>query len=559
MNNNRSTHRDWLIAIVIAVCAVGVLQIPYALGYLFAPPDKEYTGLLINVEDYSYYAIMLQGYNGAWQYHIQFTPEEHAPAFLYGFYLALGHLARGLNVTIVTAWHGARVVAALILFLVVFGFIGIFLRDPSQRLCAYALAVFGSGFDWVLLPFEHFEIVGGAPVDFRMPEAHLFYTAMTYPHISFCIALLLVSFWLWLKAFRRKQLRYALAVGIVNLAIGIVYPFLIYLVAAVLGAYWLVAVLRARRILWRELGYLALAGVFAAPLYAYYEYVLMTNVVFRAWDAQAVTASPNPLHYLLAYGVMLALAALVFKPFWQASFGSASPSDSPEQGNDFPFLWIWVIIAALLLYAPLNAQRRFLQGLQVPLATLATLGLFTVALPRIEQTRLFRVIAGRPGYTALGLRRLLIVFLLIGMSTANVIVLVRLSAFTAVEQTDALFRPRTEIQAVDWLRDHTARTDLVLGAYWTGSLIPARAGNAVFVGQRYETTRFEEKISLLEKFFDASATDAWREALLSEYHVAYVFVGPRERALGEFDPERAGYLALSYSNAEVRIYRVIFT
>ena len=189
--NNHSTRREWLIALAVAVVAVSMMQIPYALGYWTAPPDTEYTGLLLNVEDYSYDAIMLQGYNGAWEYHIQYTTEPHSPAFLYGFYLALGHLSRVLNVPIVAVWHGARIITALLLFLTLFGFIGLFLRDASHRMFGYLLAIFGSGFDWALFPFEQFNIVGGAPVDFRMPEAHLFYTALTYPHISFGIALLL--------------------------------------------------------------------------------------------------------------------------------------------------------------------------------------------------------------------------------------------------------------------------------------------------------------------------------------------------------------------------------
>jgi hypothetical protein len=35
------------------------------------------------------------------------------------------------------------------------------------------------------------------PVDFRMPEAHLFFTAMTFPHVAVGSLLLLLSFrWL---------------------------------------------------------------------------------------------------------------------------------------------------------------------------------------------------------------------------------------------------------------------------------------------------------------------------------------------------------------------------
>ena len=141
------------------------------------------------------------------------------------------------------------------------------------------------------------------------------------------------------------------------------------------------------------------------------------------------------------------------------------------------------------------------------------------------------------------------------MSTANVIVLLRLSLFTAIEHSDALFRPRTEVQAVDWLRVHTTTADAVFAAYWTGSYIPAKAGNAVFLGQRYETSHFADKMLLLGKFFDVKTSVAWRESLLSQYHIAYVFDGPRERALGDL-PENASYLQPVFSNEAVRIYRV---
>jgi len=96
----------------------------------------------------------------------------------------------------------------------------------------------------------------------------------------------------------------------------------------------------------------------------------------------------------------------------------------------------------------------------------------------------------------------------------------------------------------------------VLSSYWTGSFIPARAGNIVFVGQRYETVHFDEKRTAAVKFFDAATDDAWRVALLREYRIAYVFWGKAERDLGAFDPERASYLQRVFANDEARIYRV---
>jgi hypothetical protein len=544
--------REWMMAFAVALVATSAMQIPYFLGYVLARPNTEYTGLLINIEDVSYYAIMRQGSEGAWRYHIQFTPEEHDPVFVYGFYLALGNLARTINLPIIAMWHLTRIVSTLLLLIIVFYFIATFLGDPFQRCVAYLLTIFGSGLDWVLFPWERFDIVGGAPVDFRMPEVHLFYSALTYPHVTMGIALTLVTFLLWRQAIQTGKLRFAVLTGIVNLAIGIIYPFLIILVGAVMAVHWLYSLSRAKRSL-GESGLFILAFIPPLPLYLYYEYVLMTNAVFRQWDAQAVTQSPNPLHYVLAYGVMLALGAAAMKQSFEGAKTSSSEPDTPPQ---LTILWIWIVVAAILLYAPLNAQRRFVQGIQVPLAIVASVGLFNVVLPWIGKTRFFQVLLKRPGYTTTGLRTFLITLFLIGISTANLVILVRLSIITAIEQPDALFRTISEIQALDWLCDHVAAHDVLLAAYPTAAYVPTRANMTVFVGQRYETSYFDAKLADVDSFFNSAVDDAWREALLARFRIGYVYSGPRERELGNFNPGQATYLQVVYSNSDVTIYRV---
>ena len=231
----------------------------------------------------------------------------------------------------------------------------------------------------------------------------------------------------------------------------------------------------------------------------------------------------------------------------------AAPTVRKEK---FDFLWMWIILAAILLYAPISAQRRFVEGVQVALAIVATAGLYDVILPRLEQTRRFRALAARPGYSMDGLRRLVITFVIVILSMASGVVLLDAVMLTTVQQPDVFFRTRAELQAVNWLRDHTARRDVVLAAYPTGSLIPARAGNAVFVGQRYETNQFADKLAQTDRFFSAQTDDVWRRDLLTRYRVGYVWFGARERALGGFDPTRADYLESLFSYSVTILFRV---
>ncbi len=548
--STRPSMREWLFAFLIAAILTALLQIPYALGYALARPGTEFTGLMVNVEDGSYLSAIGQGIAGAWLYHTPFTTEPHAPAFIEVFYLALGHLARALNLSAVAMWHVARVAADLILFLAVFGFISFFLDSPAQRRIAYLVALLSAGFDLLRLPFDPPSMFEAVPVDLHIPEAHLFFSALTYPHFAISVALVLATFWLLLRALSasgKTQWAYAFGAAVGNVLIGIVYPFLIYLMVAVMGAYYLFLVWRQHQVLWREAAALCLAFAVPAPLFVYYQYALMTNPVLQIWNAQAVTLSPNPIHFVLTYVTLLPFALLTLRPIAQME---------EQRKRATAFLWVWVCAVALLLYTPITQQRRFVEGVQVPLAILATLGLFEVALPWLARTRVFVALSRRPSYSVAGLQRLVTVGWIAVASLTSVYVWLSSVALLAFEQPYPLFRPVVEIQAMDWLGDHTARNASIFSSYWSGSFIPARAGNSVFIGQRDETIHFDDKRRASEKFFAASTDDAWRANLLRQYGIAYLFYGRGERDLGQFDPARASYLQLVFSNDAAQIYRV---
>lgn len=534
------SRREWLIALAVALAALTLAQIPYILGYACARPGMEFTGIIMNPEDaQSYFAKMRVGYDGAWLYTIPFTTEEHAPAFVGGFYLTLGHLARVFNLSLDAMWHTARITADLILFLVTFGFIAYFSSDTRVRWTAYLLAIFGSGLGWVLFLLNQPYWLDTFPVDFKMPEAHLFFTALTFPHVAFGTALILASVWMSARIMARRGWRLAIGAGALNLALAIVYPFLIYLVAAITGIYWLMCAARARRVLWREGFLFALSFAIHLPILLYYANTLATNPIFRVWDAQAITLSPPLPHYLIAFGVFLLLA--LFAP--------------RTSGSDLTLVWAWVIAAALLVYAPLNPQRRFVQGVQIPLAILAAVGFVDVVMPRLAQTRAFQTLAKRPNYSDAGLERLLIVLLLLFASLSNLYVLASASITAALQQPYPLFRPRGESAAIEWLRATTARSQVVLGVYESGNYIAARAGNRVVVGHWAETVDFQEKFDATEKFFNA-VDDAWRRDLLARYRVEYVWFGELEHKSGKFDPAYANDLIQVYANSDLAIFRV---
>ena len=546
------TRREWGIAAAIALAVTAALQIPYALGYVTARAETEYSGLLVNLSDVTYYVAMQLGMQGEWLYRIRFTAEPHAGAFLYTFYLALGHFARVLQMDAMTMWHVSRAFFGFVMFLGVYGFIAYFIDAPTWRRVAFLLALLGAGFDLFALPLDAADPASAVPLDLRMPEAHLFFSAFTYPHYSAAILCMLIVFWSGLRGLTenvstRKWVALAVCGALANVGIVLVYPFLIFLTAGVFGVFFLALLWRAKKILWRKGIWLAMLFVPALPLLVYYERVLAANEIIRLWNEQVVTYSPNAVHYVLTYGLYLVPALW---NVWRVRFGNEA--QAPRR----IFLWIWLGVVAVLLYAPLNAQRRFVEGVQIPLAIVAAIGLCETVMPRVRAARWFQNLAQRPGYSAEGLQRLLLV-LFIGFASLSSFFLYSSAVLTnTVIQPYPFFRSQGELAAMDWLRANAGREDLVFASYYAGAWLPYRADTRAYIGQYYETVHFFEKFHAVEKFFDVSTDDAARQNFLNEMRAAFVFYGPAERAQGKFDPAQSALFERVYGNDSAVIYKI---
>lgn len=584
LQNTQISRREWLWAGLVAVATAVLTLVPYLLGNLLTPDGLVYTQLIMNPEDaQTYWAKMLQGFNGAWLYTIPFTPEPHAPAAIGIFYVWLGQLARLLGLSLTAVWHASRFCASILLFLTTFRFVAAFLPDKQSRWTAYLLALYGSGLGWLLFAIGQRYWLGAFPVDFKQPGAHLFFTALTFPHISLGTTVILLDVLVLRKIGKQKEFtaedaesaeskiaREKLSVlralrgknafssvelaissqwcwvilgGLANVVLGVAYPFLIYIVAGTAVLYYGILVWQQRQILWQTGWQIAVMFLIPAPLYLYYLSVWRSNEVFRLWDVQAGTpAAPWP-HYLVAFGPMLLLAALFW---WKLS----------AKRSEFNVLWIWIFTAALLLYSPLNPQRRFIQGVHVPLALLAAAGLVQIVLPRWQNGRLWQKLIAHPRYETAKLRRFVIMIFLLLMSLSNIYLWVDVSRIAALTQPDLFFRPAAEATTIDWLRENVAETAVVLGSYQTGNYVAAQAGQRVMLGHWAETVDFVGKETAVAQFFSSSTSHNWRQALLAQFDVAYVWFGPREQALGAFDPETAPYLTPVYQNQSIILYAV---
>ncbi len=540
-----SLGKEIIWATAWSLFALALTSLPYLFGFYLSSPEERFGGFVYNVEDCnSYIAKMEQGARGEWLFHISYTSEEHRGALLFIFHILLGKVALLLNLSSIATYHLARLLFGFLLLLAIYVFISYFVHFRALRRISFLLVCFSSGLGWLMVGLKIVPLLGDVPVDFWVPEAFTFLVIYAFPHLALAGVLMLSTFLLLMMAFDKGQIRFSFLAGIACFLLGLIVPFYIFIIYAVLGGYLLALFLR-KGIPFFELKLSAIAVLIPVPVIIYNAYVFSSNPVFRIWAEQNIVLSPHPVHYLLGYGIVGPLAIGGVRYFLKRK---------EERGL---FLVAWVLIVPPLLYAPFNLQRRLIEGFQIPLCILASFGISRYVLPAITRFRLVKALTRFERYTLPKLRRFIVTIIVLVTVPSNLLLLLG-NSLEVAKCEPPIFHDVEELEAINWLKENTSHQDIVLSSYETGNLIPARSGNRVFLGHGSETIRLEEKRLIVEKFFKSETSDAYRVGVLKSYKISYVFFGPRERGLGDFEPRGKPYLSEVFSNGSCIIFKVAF-
>ncbi len=530
---------EWMWVGKWLLLLLALIGFPYLVAFLFPPEGMTFLGAFGNPDDTSaYLSAMREGARGGWLRHYPFTSEPHEPALYFPFYILLGKLF-GPSLAV---FHGARLACTLLLALVIYRLAALLFPDRLTRRTALLLTLFSGGLGWLLV------LVGVAdrfipPIDIRWPEATTFLASFISPHFTLGITLELTVFLLFLllqTARPGKRTLYTLFAAMAHLGLSLVFPFSVVTVSAVLIAYSLVLVIREGALVALKRSLLIIAPV--VPISLYY-LVLFRFIPF--WEKAFLTMADDPSPPLFAlpfgYGIvaLLAVAGLV-----SLRQGEVSSLDL--------FLPTWVGINLVLVYLPVKHQGRFAQGFHVALSLLAAAGLCHWLLPRLRGSSLLHRLARYSPHPEITLRN---VFIILAVPSSLMVSLLGFKIL-ATEHHFPYFLPNEEVAAVAWLGERVDFQDVVLSSYGIGNYIPAHTDSRVFLGYRFETLDWEKKRDLLIEFYDAETEDEFRRKLLSEHGITYVYYGPEEKSLGDFDPSGVSYLSLLYARSGVKIYRV---
>lgn len=522
-----------------ALILLALVSLPYLSAARAGGQEYVFGGFLLNpIDGNTYLAKMYQGYEGAWRASLPYTAEAGEGAYLFLFYLFLGHLARWTGLSLVAVFHLARVAGTAAMLFALYRFLTRALPSetpPGSRLpvvkglgTAFWLAALGSGMGWLSVPF------GGFTSDLWVAETYPFLSGYATPHFALGLALLLALLTLpeggpsGTALFSRTWRQQALGAGLralpAALLLAVLSPFGAVIAGVVLAGLlaWNWFERRSEALHPALVGRLAGIALGGGPLLVYYLWLTRSDPVLAGWNAQNLTPSPPLWDLLLSLSPALVLAVF------------AIPLVRRPCHSSLRLLLVWAGLGLLLLYLPWGLQRRFLMGLYVPLAALAGVGLASLG----ERSPRLRVLP-------------LVVFLLAVPS--NLLVLLA-GSHGAQTHDPLLYLTRGEAGALEWIRANTPEEALVLAAPQTGLFIPAHTGRRVLYGHPFETVPAEAEQAQVEAFFAGEALPAGEtpQAWLERRGVGYIFSGPREAQAGGI-PEGIE-LSLAYESGDTQVY-----
>ena len=471
-----------------------MVSIPFIYALLVSNNDIAFGGFLINpIDGHSYLAKMYQGYRGQWKFLLPYSAIQGGGAYIFLFYLALGHLARLLGMPLILMFHFARLIFGVFLMWTIWLLIKSLFKDQNKRILGYSLCIVGSGLGWVAILFGQFTS------DFWVAEAYPFLSIYTNPHFSLGLGLMILV----LVPFRMKTIIPYLILG---LLIGIVQPFAVVILLLILTAATLTELYNTPGDVQhkvknnKSLQKLLCVGLSGGSILVYQYWIISTDPILSLWNVQNITLSPGIVDLVISFSPCFVLALFGLQRAWKNNSGKT--------------LVFWAIISILLILVPWNLQRRFLTGLFIPLAGLSVFGLEHLS-----------------SLVNMNKRTITVVLFLLVIPTNLIVVF---SGINAVKTRDPqIFVKSSFINAANWIEQNTDNDALFLTEENKGLLISAKTGRRVIYGHPFETTNATSEKSFIEEFFTGKPSQNEIQQNLEKRDVDYVLTSAENIYINE--------------------------
>lgn len=559
MNPNSSIQstqpREHKLLHILVLLHALAISLPYAWAALILPLDAVWGGLLYSPDDANVHLSWArQARDGQLFARDLFTTENLSdnsrPLFFNALAFLIGLLSRITTLDVIFWYHAVRVASAILGLYALHALTKRWSDDWRVRISAVALAAFAGGAGWLgeITP----QVLAGrvwidrADSSLMMPEAWGFSSNFLFALNAASFALLCLAYDHLLRAREgdRKSLRIAMlaAFFLSNIHTYDALPLIAIIAIA--------SLVEARRDGFDRAklrASLAVMGTALVPI-AWQVVVYSSSQEFKL-KANTPTPAPPLLDLLLSYSPLLLLA----------SVGIVAARKGRLQvlaaGRVWPLAWALVTLA--MIYAPVSFARKMIEGLHLPLAFGAALGLIAL-LEKMPRT------VRRPAW--------------IGAVAALSMSMLLFAAWCVSPRIwgdnnfsrgmiPPLYLARGDANALAFLNALPASEKsgrAVLCYPKVGSYVPRAAGMSVYAGHWAETLQMdlegklgrEGKITQLSDFYLGRMSADEARLWLAKNRIGWVLEGQYEKALGSDAAARYPFLKEAWAQGETKVFRV---
>jgi hypothetical protein len=496
--------------------------------------------------DFNYYrSIITQGKNGQKFVYDKYTTENQSGSLLRVGYLFLGRLANILNIDETAAYHLARMLLSAIFIFITYLIIQCtFEKKNSIIIAVFILCLFIPGYpELVCNPNCHL-----APRLWSMTQLDPIRRLTFLPHFLWGQIAFLLLIYIFVK---NKKISSFILAGIFLGIAGLDHPAsLLLLIPVFFGT---IISLSWKHYLTKEIFYkFMMVSLILLPFIVYLFYA--SNVFPWNLSREAdFKLGANFFQFSLAMGptymigIVMAIIILISRQKYSlALIINAS----------------WLITITLLTFLFNNyfdySQTRFLQvAPQIPSAVLTGLAIYLLYNKIIRNSSFFKK---RIWIFALAL---FIIFIptfptLYAMYYDQIdyeIYFAKNSLPNIPYPPYIDYPPKEWMEGINWLKEQSKPSEIVLSDFTAGNFIPTYGGNTVYYGHKTETYNATEKEKQVISFF---TTDNQRQqtSFLFSNKIDYVFFGPQEKSYRNNDLNIKN-IKVVYKNSMVTIYKYL--
>lgn len=527
-------------AFPVWLALAAVTTLPYVVAAFRAPDGHVFSGILTAYDDtFSYLSWIKQGADGQWLFCDLYTSEPQACEFFLPLWGLLGVISRIAQAPPVWVFHGGRLVASFLLLMAARSVAVRVMKSRRRLRFTLWMYAMSGGLGWLVFLLNNSgslvnASVTSGSVDLNLPEAIAFRSAFAQVHFTVGAALVALAINLVFSSLLNGKLRQSVASGLMVSVLSVVHPYLVVVVLAVAGvsmAFLPLMNSQEQRMKGAYIRALRVGFVFsvgAAPGLAYLFYLNQSNELLREWLRVTDTFSPQPVEYALGFGLVALLAVVGFRLMWKGR----------ELGGRL--LLIWAITQTALLYTPVSYQRRFVEGLQLPLCVAASVAVFWLV-GRLRIARRARSFA------------LIALVAIVSLTNVGFIVGQVVARGDASGGTDPRrYLPSDLADALSWLAVDAQPSAVVFSSYLTGNIGPSINGLRVYLGHYGQTLQSDQKGESVSALYRGEMSDDKACSMFERHGVRYVVYGPFEQKTSErFDPPRCVKLIRSFGEVDV--------